>query len=402
MKFARALVPALVVVLIATATPASARTPVEAARGAQWIANQQQSDGGFFMKDQPADAVADVLSALAAGGVGGEVAARSLSAIAKIGPARAQQRAAYAGRIALGLLAFARDPRRFDGVDYIARIRSFSQPTGEYDTGVYSDAIAVLALAAAGDPVPSQAITYISAQQCAGGGYGHDAGCVHEADVDTTSMTIIALRRAGVGADNAAVGRARTWLADVRNADGGFGYTSGARTNANSTGLALSAIAALRESPTDPAWSAHGADPLKALRALQTDDGGFRYIAGDARANAYATVQAVPGVAGDAYPVPALRISVEVNTTTSPHTKASSARAQPTASLVFVQPTIHGDPSVVPPEPTTASRIDGARPSGARTPVMPRALAGVALGLACVGFGSRIALLRRRSGRSPT
>lgn len=76
-------------------------------------------------------------------------------------------------------------------------------------------------------------------------------------------------------------------------------------TNSNSTGLVLSTIAALGETPGEAPWDLGGGrDPLTQILSLQAPEGGFYWTAGNAGGiNNYATVQATPGVAGRAYPL---------------------------------------------------------------------------------------------------
>lgn len=275
-----------------------------AARGAAYIADSQQSSGTFFSPDTSSDTAAEAVVALVAGGVDGEPVDRALPYIREHGPARADERAGYAGRIAMGIAAAGEDPRDFGGVDYAEKIRShYDDATGNYDSNLYANALALLGLAAAGVEPPEEAIRYVRANQCADGGFSWAPGCAATADVDTTAHALGALLATGVSRDDLAVTRARDWLVRARNDEGGYGWGPGKPTNGNSTGLALSAIAALGEDPTAEPWADESGDPVTALLALQTPSGGFKYLASDDGPNDYATVQAAPGTAGAIYPV---------------------------------------------------------------------------------------------------
>jgi hypothetical protein len=233
----------------------------------------------------------------------GEAPARALSRVRAQGPARASERAGLAGRLVLGLTAAGEDPARFGGYDYLGAIEARYNPvTGAYDSGLYANALAALGWLSARRALPAQALTHFRLSQCESGGYAHDERCLAGADIDTTALVLNVLVLAGVGPDDGARGRAVAFLRTRQNPDGGFGLDDQSRsTNANSTGLALSAIAALGGTPTE--WRNEGRDPLRALRGLQLSSGAFAYARGDDRPNLYATVQAIPGLLGSAYPL---------------------------------------------------------------------------------------------------
>jgi hypothetical protein len=302
----RSAVSVVAVALAAGGTWAGAAGAPEAAgRAAAWVESRQQPSGAFFDADAQADGVAETLAALAAAGVSGDAVDRALGYLERRGP-QAAQGGGKTGRIVMGLVASARDPRSFGGVDYVAKLRSFyNATTGAYDPStVYADALAVLGVIASGERLPNQAPAYLRANQCATGGFSWRTGCAGTADVDTTTAVLSALVAAGAPASDLGVTRARTFLQQVQNADGGFGLEPGQPTNANSTGLALSAIAALGEDAGAPPWRRpDGPTPLGALLALQQPSGAFRFTAAQADDNPYATVQAIPGLAGAAYPI---------------------------------------------------------------------------------------------------
>lgn len=319
---------AFAVLCVAAALPwpsgAAASPGAEAAaRGARYLAARQSAGGAFFAADAPAHAVAEVIVALVAGDGPREAIDRALGYVRERGPASATQ-GAYAARLVMGIVAAGEDPRSWGGFDYVAKLHSFyNAATGAYDTSsVYADALALLGVLAAGESVPQQAVTYLRANQCGDGGFGHETACLGGADIDTTAVAAMALRDE----------RAFSFLASVRNRSGGFGHKPGEETNANSTGLALSAAAALDREP----WPG----TVEELVALQDASGGFRWKASERKANDYATVQAVPGAASK--PI-ALR----------PPPRAASRPAAP-----------RDDPS-----PRPATRADEAKP--ARTTPAP-------------------------------
>lgn len=304
------LVPALLALALVGATVAAPAAPgpgasAAAGRGARFLVGRQAADGTLPGSTARPDQVAEAVIALAAGGQAGAPLQKALDALGAKGPAGAS-RGAYAGRIVMGLVAAGENPRAFRGTDYVARLRSYQQASGAFDTGIYSNALAMLGLLAAGEQVPSQSITFLRAQQCPDGGFAHEAGCVNTPDTDTTSMVLSVFVGAGLPADDAARRNARGWLQANQLPGGGFGLEPGDPVNANSTGLALSVLALLGEDPTKAPWKRDGGDPVTALLALEVEGGGFRYLASDPKPNDYATVQAVPGAVGVRYPPPVL------------------------------------------------------------------------------------------------
>jgi hypothetical protein len=395
---------------LAFAVPARAGEAARATAGARWLAQQQRGNGAFFIDGQSADATAEVLEALAAGGVAGETRARALGYIAAHGPKRAREQPAYAGRIVLGLLASDQDPRAFHKIDYVAIVESSKQTTGAYDSRVYADAIAVLALAAAGAPIEPQSVAYLQAQQCASGGYGHDAGCVGDADVDTTAVVVMALARAGVAKSDASRQRARDWLANsARNASGGFGATAGAKTNANSTGLLLSALATTGERADRSPWTSRGAGPARALAALQLGSGAFRYLASEPSANAYATVQAVPGIAGSAYPVAPVRgagVSVGGGTATPRASDGAAPQTSlpPLIALPSPVPSAYAQPGALPytaPYAAPSAFAPGTDAAGARSNAPPPRTLPVTAASAALAAAASALAWRARKRRRP-
>ncbi len=268
-------------------------TDTPAARAAQWLAARQAPSGAVPDGARP-DEVAEAVVALVAGAAPGDTIDRAMAFVAERGAGQTT-RGGHVARVILGALASKRDPRALGGVDYVARLEdAYNATTGTYDAGVYSNALAYMAKLAVGGQLTPASRTYLSANQCSDGGFAHDTGCTRLPDVDTTALALRVLTRDG--ADAAARDRARQWLARAQNKDGGFPLDRGGITNANSTGLALLAIADLGAAPSDAPWRRDGGTPLEALLRLQTSTGGFRFVPGG-NENAYATIQAVPGIA---------------------------------------------------------------------------------------------------------
>ena len=123
----------------------------------------------------------------------------------------------------------------------------------------------------------------------AGGGFGFENSCTQGADVDTSVWAIDVLVGAGRRSDKA-VADARAFILSTQHDDGGFGFAKDKPTSADSTGLVLSAIAALGENATASPWrQPDGDDPLSALLKLQAPDGSFRFSASTSDGNVMST-----------------------------------------------------------------------------------------------------------------
>ncbi len=74
------------------------------------------------------------------------------------------------------------------------------------------------------------------------------------------------------------------------------------QADANSTALVVQALIATGEDPSSQNWG----NAMAALLRFQTGGGGFRYLDGDTEANLFATVQAMPALAGLPLPIAAV------------------------------------------------------------------------------------------------
>lgn len=281
--------------------PAAQDLTEATSRAAGYVVETQTATGAFGNHSQSPDYTGVYLLSVVAGGAEGDPVEDALHYIRRHGPSRAAEQPAYAGRIALGVAAAGEDPRDFDGTDYVALAEARYNPlTGRYDTNFYANLLAALGVLTI-EELPPRAIDYIRLNQCPDGGFSWREACTGRPDTDTTSLAINVLTAAG-GADSA-VERARTWLVEGQNPDGGFAHWHGDPTDANATGLALTAIAAMGEDPTAGTWEQADGDPVQALLSLQHDSGGFRWRAEGDDPNTWATVQALPGLSGRSLPL---------------------------------------------------------------------------------------------------
>lgn len=262
--------------VIATTVPAEAATPADS-QAAHWLTTQlsdhlihnQQFDQDDFGLS------ADV--ALALDSIGGK-----RRAVRRIGGALAENADAWTapaeGEVYAGPTAKAavlaevtgRDPRRFGGVDLVARLEERTADaapiTGRIeDQSEYGDfantigqGFAALALAQAGSEEAPAARTFLLSQQCDEGYFrlnfsdkaAVDQSCesaseLSAPDVDATALSLLALLKLPTKGKlvRAAIDNATDWLHDAQRRDGSFRSVPDADlSNANSTGLAAWAL----------------------------------------------------------------------------------------------------------------------------------------------------------------
>jgi hypothetical protein len=222
------------------------------------------------------------------------------------------------GEIAKVLMAVAagdRNPRSFGGANLVKRLRSEIGGDGHLrQATVFDQALAILALEAAGIRPARRVTRWLADAQCPVGGWSFDApydpdtddgNCddgspddFFTADTNTTSYAVMALADVGRSDDAAPP---FPFFKDARDAThGGWGYSPTFATDANSTALVIQAyVATGRRIPK-------GA--LKALRALQPDIGcgawSFTYDAGDpGPPDVGATIGAIPGILRTSFPL---------------------------------------------------------------------------------------------------
>ncbi|WP_377271776.1 hypothetical protein [Peterkaempfera sp. SMS 1(5)a] len=189
-----------------------------------------------------------------------------------------------------------------------------SDPT--YD-GVWRQSLALLALHGAGVKPSTQAVGWLTGQQCGDGGWpsfradtGSDCTTATE-DSNATALAVQALT--ALGGHDAAVTKGVTWIKRHQNPDGGWSYNPGGTSDANSTGLAVNALVATKADPAAVAKRGHSAyDGLASFQlgcgAPAAQRGAFAYQPGKSGAlapNDLASAQAALAAAGGSLPVAA-------------------------------------------------------------------------------------------------
>lgn len=269
--------------LIATVglAPAIASAATPASRAAGWLASQPTAG-------MEAGAQADVIVRLRMTGTTPARLRPRLARLRRVAP-RYADTPGRAAKIVMAASAAGADPARLGGVDYLARMRRAPAAKGRYGTTAFDQGLSMIALRMAGRPVPGAAVGALRASR-SGSGWSFDLDRSDPPDVDSTALSLIALDAAGVSPRSPVIRSAAAWLARNRDPGGGWSSGSGRPPNANSTGLAVQALEAVRGSA--PVAS------LRFLRGLQQPSGAIAFTAQSPGSPLLATTDALPALAG--------------------------------------------------------------------------------------------------------
>jgi hypothetical protein len=331
---------------LSSALPALAQPGQTSEAALKWLATKQNADGGFstgFAPGSDIGATADAILAITAAGQDASTWRQGdtspLDYLAAQVRAGSVKGAGVAAKVALAAVATGQDPNRFAGTDLIALIAAdANSSTHIYGGGMFDHALALLAFANAGQPLPAAAVTALADGQADDGAWSFTGDTTPGAgDTNTTAMAAQALI---AGGRRGPVAKALEYFRQVQNADGGFTYQKpsqfGEDTDANSTALVIQALLAAGEDLDS--WQVDGDSPLDALLALQRPSGAFSFNAPQADDSILATLQALPALNGVTYV--ALR---EVRAANPPQTAPAQATAMPTPA-----PTATGAPATLP------------------------------------------------------
>lgn len=257
--------------LLAGATVAHAASNKSAvSKGATWIRKARMSTfpGTGFQSD--------TVSALAAARKAGVKV--SSSTVARFVDELKKNTTQYVGgagptgKLMLAVVASGNNPRCFGPVGersdlYNILMSDYDEKSGQFGSTVYDHALALLALKAVHQKIPSKAVKFAKDRR---GQYGWSFGMSAKAgdDVESTAIMIEALRAAGVSKKDGGLKSAYKWIGYQRNSDGGFNPDGPQlQTQADTTAYAIRAADAL---------GINNSKAKTALRALQQKNGGFR------------------------------------------------------------------------------------------------------------------------------
>ncbi len=308
-----ALLLAFVVMLAACATAAPtpaaySQEKAAASTALGWLRAQLQDDGSFNVGfGHPAGVTCDAILAIAAADKDPAQwrAASSSPSMTDYLAATASEYAvdaATTGKLITTLVAAGQKPRDFAGVDWIARLNALAADGQTYDPGSVGQAWAILALKAAGEKIPSGAVSVLKGYQLETGAWASTFGV----DNDTVSYVLQALVAGGEPANSQTVQKALAFLEGQQNDDGGFPAIKpsewGTDSNANSTAAVIMALNALGQNPGSARWTRASGNPMQSLLALRSADGRIEFQPGVGDP-LLSTVQAIPALYGASLPM---------------------------------------------------------------------------------------------------
>jgi len=290
---------AMVLAFAGTSSPTAARAayPAAADNAAAWLRTQQNNDGGFSSMPGGASSVnitARAMFALAATGI------NPLDVKTKATPygylVNHRKQITKASDIALTILALktvAKDPRDFKGRNLVAALRD-RRGNGSFGNDVNVTAFSIMAFRSAGAKNDaSYSGGWLHLVQNDNGGWGIAKGA--KSDADSTGTALMAL--AGEGSASRAFG----FLDEIQKNSGAFGSNGSA--NAQSTGLVIQGLAAHGKGVNY--LKKNGNSPGDYLLSLQQANGSVWYANGNDNSRIWVTADATTALAGRALPIAA-------------------------------------------------------------------------------------------------
>lgn len=280
-----------------------------------YLASCQQADGGFAEdgeESSPALSTWAILAIAAAGGDpdqwsrGGASAGDYLHIVAD--ETIAIDGTSETSKLIITLVAAGKDPRNFEGYDFVAFLQAKQREDGRYGEHIYTTNWAIIALSAADEDV-SAGVSWLASQQNEDGGFGWAVGA--ESDCDDTSSAVEALIAGGTPQDASVIRNAVSYLKSMQQTNGGFNYGGSSTTNSASDSWVIQALVAAGEDPLT--WTtATGNTPVSHLLAFQADEGYFRWTAVLTDLPCRMTATAIPALTGRPFPIMPVKGAVPV------------------------------------------------------------------------------------------
>lgn len=269
------------------------------ARAAAFVLTLQNEDGGFsngWSAESDLSATADVVLGLAAAemlaGEEGEALTNDLMAYLQAQVSGDEPLSVgQLSKVISALVASGSDPRAFAEQDLVAELLSAPDVQGMFGFGAFDHCLALIALQNAGVATPETALEVLVSAQNEDGGWGFMAG--ERSDSNTTGLCLQALAPTD---ESDVIAAALAYLDTIQNEDGGWPYQNpsdwGTDSDANSTSIVLQALIALDQDLAE--WQ----NPQEWLLSVQNESGALRFQMALPDDNFLATVAALPALAG--------------------------------------------------------------------------------------------------------
>jgi len=257
--------------LLLACVSAAAQTPASssAQRALQWLqCTQQQADGRIGAGGNPIARSSEVAVGLAAAGQQASAMHAGAASLADYLKTATSTDVGTNGEL---LLARASVADAGPIATVATQLQAAKGSNGEYGGDIYSDALAILGLRAAGQTVADDAVAFLKGQQKASGGWSADNADQYGEDSNTTSLVIQALISSGAESSDPTITKGFTYLQSVFGG-GGFGSSPGAGPDPNSDELAIQALLAA-QLQADAAWQTRLDQALSYLAGQQVASG---------------------------------------------------------------------------------------------------------------------------------
>jgi hypothetical protein len=257
--------------VLATTISAGAQTsqPSNAQRALQWLqCTQQQPNGQIGSGGNPIARSSEVALGLAAAGQDASAMRNGTASLADFLKTAVSTDVGTNGEL---LMARASQPSAGPTATVAALLQAAKGSNGEYGTDIFPDALAILGLRSAGQPVGNDAVAFLKSQQKPDGGWSADNADQYGEDSNTTALVIQALLSAGVSPTDAAISGGFTYLQSVFS-NGGFGDAPGLPPDSNSDELGIFAILAAHRQ-TDAVWGPRLEQAIHDLTSQQVSSG---------------------------------------------------------------------------------------------------------------------------------
>jgi energy-coupling factor transport system substrate-specific component len=266
---------------------------------AAWLAARQNADGGFAA--EPGDGSSPemtgwaVLGLAAAGRNPLDVREGGNSAIGYLrANASSIQGPGDLARTVLVLSAAGVEPREFAGRNLVRALRNRIRRDGSFESQVNLTAFGVLALRGAGSPKGlKQSLAWLRSAQNGDGGWGFTEGAA--SDADSTGAALQAVR------GSKAAARGVRWLRRHQTRTGGWALAGRGAVNSQSTAWAVQGLVAAGADPGSVREG--GRSGFDYLATRQAADGHYRYSKGSDQTPVWVTGQALVPASGKAFPL---------------------------------------------------------------------------------------------------
>jgi len=309
MKRQLAALAAAALAALASALPASAFTPQSSAasHALEWLHTLQSADGTVAGS---ASRTEDTVFGLVANGqavTGFATAGKTPVDSLRTHIADEEKTAGNIGGLIMAVSAAGLAPTEFAGRNLLQDLACTYDPsTGAYNSQLFNDALAVLALPAGS--APAKAIAFLRDRQLSDGGWEFGAGW--GSDTNTTAIVVLALSSAN-GMTTVVKERALDYFHLHQKPSGGFEYstpfTAPGDSDPNSDAAVIQALLAVGEDPTGTAWTIAGKNAVTDLLTFQFDNGGLGFSRPESSQTAapdpLSTTQALVALASKYLPV---------------------------------------------------------------------------------------------------